>query len=72
MEKSPVDFPKLKMLRVLVYLLKYKFHLKKIHHKNGIFAVVYGIQKLNFKSKKHVFLKINYSKLKNVINEIID
>ena len=23
--KSPVDFPKLKMLRVLVYLLKYKF-----------------------------------------------
>ena len=26
---SPVDFPKLKMLRVLVYPFKYKFHFNK-------------------------------------------
>ena len=65
MWKSPVDFPKLKMLRVLVYLLKYKFHFNK----NWIFVAIYGIQKLktktcfsqNFKSKNIV------SKLKNVI-----
>ena len=54
MWKSPVDFQKLKMLMVLVYLW-YKFHFNK----NWIFVAIYGIQKLktktcfsqNFKSK---------------------
>ena len=39
MWKSPVDFQKLKMFRVLVYLLKYKFHFNK----NWIFVAIYGI-----------------------------
>ena len=64
MWKSPVDFQKLKMLMVLVYLW-YKFHFNK----NWIFVAIYGIQKSktktcfsqNFKSKNIV------SKLKNVI-----
>ena len=42
MWKSPVDFPKLKMLRVLVYLLKYKFQFLI----NWIFIAIYGILKL--------------------------
>ena len=46
MWKSPVDFPKLKMLRFLVYLLKYKFHFNK----NWIFVAIYGIQKLKTKT----------------------
>ena len=65
MWKSLVDFPKMKMLRVLAYLFKYKSHFNK----NWIFVAIYGIQKLktktcfsqNFKSKNIV------SKLKNVI-----
>ena len=50
MWKSPVDFQKLKMLMVLVYLW-YKFQFNK----NWIFVAIYGIQKL--KTKKHVFHK---------------
>ena len=46
MSKSPVDFLKLKILRVLVYLLKHKFH----HNENGIFVAIYGIQKLKTKT----------------------
>ena len=46
MWKSLVNFPKLKMLRVLVYLLKYKFHFNK----NCVFVALYGIQKLKTKT----------------------
>ena len=46
MQKSPIDFPKLKMLRVLVYLLKQKFHFNK----NRIFVAIYGIQRLKAKA----------------------
>ena len=68
MWKSPVDFQKLKMLMVLVYLW-YKFHFNK----NWIFVAIYRIQKLktrtcfsqNFKSKNIV------SKLKNCNYEMI-
>ena len=49
MWKSFVDFQKLKMLMVLVYLW-YKFHFNK----NWIFVAIYGIQKLK---TKHVFPK---------------
>ena len=41
MWKSPVDFPKLKLLRVLVYHLKYRFYFNE----NWIFVAIYGIQK---------------------------
>ena len=42
MWKSPEDFPKLKILRVLVYLLKQKFQFSI----NGIFIAIYGVLKL--------------------------
>ena len=69
MWKSPVDFQKLKMLMVLVYLW-YKFHFNK----NWIFVAIYGIQKSktktsfsqNFKSK-NIFFKlkiVNYEIIK--------
>ena len=63
--KSAVDFPELKILRVLLYLLKYKFHLNK----NWIFVPIYGIRILK---TKVCFLIFNYPKLKNVINKIIN
>ena len=44
--KSPDDFPKLKMFRVLVYLLKCKFHFNR----NWIFVAIYIIQKLKTKT----------------------
>ena len=46
MWKSPVDFPRLKILGVLVYLLKYKFYFNE----NWIFAAIYGIQTLKAKT----------------------
>ena len=46
MWKSPVDFLKLKMLRVLLYLLKHKFHLNE----KWIFPANYGTQKLKSKT----------------------
>ena len=42
MWRSPADFPKLKMLRVLAYLFKYKFDFDK----NWIFIAIYGFIKL--------------------------
>ena len=38
MWKSPADFPKLKMLKILMYLLQHKFHLVK----NCIFVAIYS------------------------------
>ena len=77
--KSTVDFPKLKMLWILVYLSKHKFHLNK----NWIFLAIYRIyknRKLKTKTFENVFqiskgktcsLKSSYPKLKSVINEVI-
>ena len=41
-----VDFARLKMLTVLLYLLKYKFH----YSENWVFVAVYRIQKLKTKT----------------------
>ena len=57
MWKSPVDFPKLKMLRVLVYLLKYKFHFNK----NCVFVALYGIHKLKTKTCFYQTFKVKTS-----------
>ena len=66
MWKSSVDFPKLKMLRVLVYLLKYKFYFDK----NWIFVAIYGIKKLKTKTCFPQTLKIKPCfQAKNVIRE---
>ena len=54
MQKSPIDFPKLKMLRVLVYLLKQKFPFNK----NRIFVAIYGIQRLKAKAYFSQTLKV--------------
>ena len=54
MWKSLVDFPKMKMLRVLAYLFKYKSHFNK----NWIFVAIYGIQKLRTKTCFSQALKV--------------
>ena len=54
MWKSPEYFPKFKMARVLVYLLKYKFHFNE----NWIFVAIYGIQKLKTKTCFSQTLKV--------------
>ena len=48
------DFSKLKMLKVLLYLLKYKFHFKKTR----IFVAIYGIHKLKTKTCFSQTLKV--------------
>ena len=66
MWKSSVDFPKLKMLRVLMYLLKYKFYF----HENWIFVAIYGIKKLKTKTCFSQTLKVKPCfQAKNVIRE---
>ena len=69
------SFSKLKILRVIAYLLKYKFDLNE----SWIFLAIYKTQKLNAKTcfsktskGETCFLKINYLKIKYVINEEIN
>ena len=67
MWKPPVDFEKLKMLRALVYLLKYRLHFNK----NWIFVAIYVVQKLNAKTCLSKTWKWKHvSMLKMLINEI--
>ena len=54
MWKSPDYFPKLKILGVLGYLLKYKFHSNKM----WIFVAICGIQKLKTKTCFSQSLKV--------------
>ena len=79
MRKSLVDFPKLKMLRVLVYLLKHKFHLnKKWNIPSYLWDTKIKIKIIffpNFKSKNMCFSELiipSYKKRELIENYICE
>ena len=60
-----VDFPKLKILRVLVFLFKYKFHFNE----SWIFVAIDGIQKL--KTKTYFFQTLKNKIMRQFIENYI-